>query len=61
MKPYEKGTIKERGEKAGIYNFVSKKQIESAKRRLPDIHSAGITVQVGFIRLYYSPSMQLKK
>ncbi|MEJ7677621.1 MAG: hypothetical protein WKG06_07090 [Segetibacter sp.] len=55
MKPYVKGTIKERGEKGGIYNLVSEKHIETAERKFDEIYFASIIVQKGFVRFYYMP------
>lgn len=55
MKPYAKGTIKERGEKGGVYNLVSEKQIEKAGRKFDEIYFASIIVQKGFIGFYYIP------
>lgn len=55
MKPYVKGTIKERGEKPGIYNLVSEKHIETAGRQFDEIYFASIIVQKGYVGFYYMP------
>ena len=56
MKPYARGTIKERGEKPGIYNLVSEKQIETAGRKFDEIYLASIIVQKGYVGFYYPPA-----
>lgn len=55
MKLYEKGTIKERGEKPGAYGLVSEKQVEAAGRKLDEMYFAGIIVQKGYVGFYYMP------
>ncbi len=55
MKQYVKGTIKERGEKPGIYNLVSEKNTETAGRKFDEIYFASIIIQKGFVGFYYMP------
>lgn len=59
MKPYAKGTLKERGEKPGIYNLVSEKEIEAAGRKFDEIYFASIIVQKGYVGFYYMPVYSL--
>ncbi len=40
MKPYAKGTLKERGEAAGIYNLVSEKHVEIEGRKKDEVYFA---------------------
>jgi hypothetical protein len=55
MKPFVKGTIKERGEKPGMYNLVSEKPFELDGRKFEEIYFASIIVQKGFVGFYYMP------
>lgn len=55
MKLYIKGAVKERGEKEGIYNLVSEKQIETAGKKADEIYFASLIVQKGFVGFYFMP------
>jgi hypothetical protein len=44
MKPFATGTIKERGEKEGIYNLVSEKQIEAGGNKKNEVYFASILI-----------------
>ena len=60
MKPYVKGTIKERGEQPGIYNLVSEKEIETDGRKFDEIYFASIIVQKGYVGFYYMPAYSVE-
>lgn len=55
MKPYEKGSLKVRGEKAGMYNLVSEKAIEVAARKRDEVYFVTILVQKGYVGFYFMP------
>ncbi len=55
MKPYVKGSVKERGEKPGMYNLVSEKAIEGEGRKKDEVYFATILVQKGFVGFYFMP------
>jgi hypothetical protein len=61
MKPYEKGSIKARGEKAGIYNLINAKAIEFDGRKKDEIYFATILIQKGYVGFYYMPIYANKK
>ncbi len=55
MKPYVKGTLKERGEAAGIYNLVSEKHVEIEGRKKDEVYFASIIIQKGYVSFYFMP------
>lgn len=55
MKPYVKGTLKERGEAAGIYTIVSEKPVEVEGRKKDEVYFAGIIIQKGYVGFYFMP------
>ncbi len=56
MKPYVEGTLKERGEAAGIYNLVSEKHVEIEGRKKDEVYFANIIImQKGYVSFYFMP------
>jgi hypothetical protein len=61
MKLYVKGTLKERGEAAGIYNLVSEKQVEIEGRKKDELYFASIIIQKGYVGFYFMPVYGVNK
>lgn len=61
MKPYVKGTLKEKGEAPGIYNIVSEKPIEAEGRKKDEVYFAGIIIQKGYVGFYFMPVYDYSK
>ncbi|TGL60715.1 DUF1801 domain-containing protein [Leptospira sarikeiensis] len=55
MKPYKKGSIKERGGTGGQYGLVSEMEIEIKGKKKPEVYFAGLLVQKGYVGFYFMP------
>ncbi|TGM97238.1 DUF1801 domain-containing protein [Leptospira dzoumogneensis] len=55
LKPYIKGSIKERGDSKGQYGLISEMEIEVNGKKKPEVYFAGILVQKGYVGFYFMP------
>lgn len=55
MKPYIKGTLKERGGSNGMYAIWSEKEVEVNGKLRPEVYFAGLLVQKGYVGFYFMP------
>lgn len=55
MKPYIKGSLKERGDSRGQYGLVSEMEIEVNGKKKPEVYFAGALVQKGYVGFYFMP------
>ncbi|TGK09587.1 DUF1801 domain-containing protein [Leptospira selangorensis] len=55
MKPYIKGSIKERGDSKGQYGLVSEMEIEVNGKKKPEVYFVGALVQKGYVGFYFMP------
>lgn len=55
MKPYIKGSLKERGDSRGQYGLVSEMEIEVNGKKKPEVYFVGALVQKGYVGFYFMP------
>lgn len=55
IKPYKKGSLKERGDTGGQYGLVSEMEIEVDGKKKPEVYFAGLLVQKGYVGFYFMP------
>ncbi|MGJ4746093.1 DUF1801 domain-containing protein [Leptospira sp. SA-E8] len=55
IKPYKKGSLKEREGTGGQYSLVSEMEIEVDGKKKPEVYFVGLLVQKGYVGFYFMP------